>query len=102
VDQGLTRSAHQSPPVDGTDLQLALATVAAARDAALVPLDERPHGYPELAQGRWAAWRRKHRLDDAVPAEFASLLKDISDFGDPALRGLVAGRHWIPHHRAWR
>ncbi|GAA0638177.1 hypothetical protein GCM10009547_48180 [Sporichthya brevicatena] len=44
-------------PVEGSDLQTALQTVAGARAAQLIPLADRLRGYPERAQGRWAAWR---------------------------------------------
>jgi hypothetical protein len=37
-------------PVEGTDLQQALSAVAAAREATLVPLQDRLRGYPGLAQ----------------------------------------------------
>jgi hypothetical protein len=49
-------------PVDGDELQRALAEVADYRAAELAPLVDVLDGYAALAQGRWAAWRRKQHL----------------------------------------
>jgi hypothetical protein len=89
-------------PVEGADLQQALSAVAAAREATLIPLENRLRGYPDLAQRRWAAWVRKYRLSEAVPNEFSDALQHIYAFADPALRGEVGLRHWHPVEREWR
>jgi hypothetical protein len=88
-------------PVEGTDLQQALSAVAAAREATLVPLENRLRGYPGLAQRRWAAWVRKYRLSEAVPNDFSHALEHIYAFADPALRGEVARHHWRPDEHKW-
>jgi hypothetical protein len=88
-------------PVAGADLQQALSTVAAAREATLIPLENRLPGYPDLAQRRSAAWVRKYRLRSVVPEDFAEALEHIYRFADPALRGEVARHHWSPGNLAW-
>lgn len=88
-------------PVAGAELQQALSTVAAARDATLAPLENRLRGYPDLARRRWAAWIRKNRLPDVVPDDFSRTLERVFEFADPALRGEVARRRWRPDDRTW-
>lgn len=88
-------------PVTGADLRQALATVAGARQAILVPLADRLRGYPDLAQRRWAAWIRKYRLGGVVPDDFSHTLEHIFAFADPALRGEVTDRRWSPDDRTW-
>jgi hypothetical protein len=87
--------------VDGDELQRALAEVAAYRHAQLAPLLDVLDGYAALVQPRWAAWRRKQRLDDRLPASFADILDAVISFADPVLTGTVASRHWDPATRIW-
>ena len=90
-------------PVNGADLQQALSTVAAAREAALTPLDDRLRGYPDLAQRRWAAWVRKYRLHNAIPDDFTHALQHICAFADPryeAKSPVTAGAQAIKHGRS--
>ena len=49
-------------PVAGSDLVEAIRRVSASRAVQLAPLAEILDGYPELAQSKWAAWRRRHEL----------------------------------------
>jgi len=60
--------------VDGTALVESIKRVAAYRQVALRPLREILVGYPQVAQARWEAWRRKQRLVDTTPDQFADLL----------------------------
>jgi hypothetical protein len=85
----------------GDDLQTALVKVAGYRDVELMTLDEVLDGYADLAQGKWAAWRRKQRMDH-LPTMFADVLDDVVSFADPVLRGQVAGRTWGPVDRRWQ
>lgn len=88
-------------PIKGTDLQQALSAVAAAHQVTLAPLDKHLHGYPSLAQKRWATWVRKYRLSGTVPDDFSQTLEHICAFADPALRGTVAGHGWNPQEQKW-
>lgn len=84
----------------GTDLQEAIEQVATHRDTDLDTLERALVGYAELAQTKWAQWRRKLRLDQ-LPAEYADVLAGCMEFADPALRGEVADKTWDPSERSW-
>ena len=71
--------------IDGTQLTTAIDRVAHHRRVRLAPLAHVLDGYPVLAQQRWAAWRRKHRLDDRLPQRFDDLLALVVAFADPAI-----------------
>jgi len=88
-------------PVDGAELQRALAEVAAYRQVELSPLADALDGYAMLAQARWAAWRRKQRLDDRLPSSFLDVLDEVVAFADPAFITAVASRRWDPTARMW-
>lgn len=87
--------------VGGDQLQQTLVEVATYRRVALTPLAEALEGYAALAQARWAAWRRKQRLDQDLPRLFAEVLEAVLGFSDPALAGSVTDRSWNPSDRAW-
>jgi len=89
-------------PVEAEALLAALRKVAEFRQTDLVPLREVLDGYAELAQGRWAAWVRKQRLGDRLPANFAEVLERVQGFADPLLRHSDAGLSWDPRARRWR
>ena len=71
--------------VDTDQLQAAITTVANHRRAVLIPLRQILDDYALRAQQRWAAWRRKQRLDDRLPESFGDLLESVITFTDPAL-----------------
>ncbi|WP_328423967.1 nucleotidyl transferase AbiEii/AbiGii toxin family protein [Micromonospora sp. NBC_00389] len=87
--------------VDGDHLVAALQRVAEYREVTLVPLSQALDGYAILAQPRWAAWRRKHRLDDRLPQDFAEVLRQVFALADPAVTGLSRGRAWIATTSHW-
>ncbi|MGC4805734.1 nucleotidyl transferase AbiEii/AbiGii toxin family protein [Micromonospora sp. DT233] len=87
--------------VDGADLATAVQRVAEYREVTLAPLSQALDGYAALAQRRWAAWRRKHHLDDRLPQSFDELLQRVFALADPALTGLSAGRTWITQASGW-
>ncbi|MBF4766848.1 nucleotidyl transferase AbiEii/AbiGii toxin family protein [Nocardioides agariphilus] len=84
----------------GGDLQAAIEQVAAHRDADLDALERALVGYAELAQTKWAQWRRKLKLDQ-LPAEFADVLTGCIELVDPVLRGEVRDKTWDPSARSW-
>ena len=55
----------------GTDLQQAIHAVAQHLGAGAVPLDDVLDGYAEIAQAKWAAWRRRNQSDH-LPEQFRS------------------------------
>lgn len=87
-------------PVNGADLQQAIATVAAHRGAQLSPLREVLDGFPDIAQGRWFQWRRRQQLP-TLPEQFTQVLDDIYDFADPAIAGTVTESNWDPATSSW-
>lgn len=70
--------------VAASTLAESIARVARYRETPIAPLAEVLDGYAELAQPKWAAWRRKQQLDSA-PIEFQDLLDRVIDFADPIL-----------------
>ncbi len=88
-------------PASGNEIQQALAAVADYRETALMPLTDVLQGYAVLAPARWAAWRRRQRLDDRLPESFANLLATVIVFADPALRREMTDQVWDPEVRAW-
>jgi hypothetical protein len=75
--------------------------VAAYRNAQLTAMADVLAGYPARAQSRWAAWRRKQRLEDRLPAAFTDVLDRVVALADPALTGSAANQCWDPAARAW-
>ena len=73
-----------SREINSDDLAESIRRVAASRQVELSPLSEPLRGFADLAQSRWAAWRRKQRLNN-TPESFADLLDDVIAFSDPHL-----------------
>jgi hypothetical protein len=67
----------------------------------LIPLIDVLAGYPEIAQQRWAAWRRRQRLEDRLPEDFGEVLSAVIDFADPAITGSAEDHSWDPTTHAW-
>ena len=87
--------------IKGRELAGAIERVARHRQMRLAPLAQVLDGYPALAQQRWSAWRRKHRLDDRLPDRLADVLDAVITFADPAIDGTAADRLWNANERAW-
>ena len=87
--------------IDGTQLVRSTRRVAEHRHVQLVPLVEVLAGYAEIAQERWAAWRRRQRLEDRLPEQFEDVLTAVIDFADPAITGTAEGQTWDPIAGAW-
>lgn len=64
-------------PYDRTVLAEAVRRVAVHRGVTIAPLHEVLAGYPEIAQQRWTAWRRKQHLEATSPESFSDLLAPI-------------------------
>lgn len=87
--------------LDGAELQGAVSQVAAYRQIDVSPLADALEGYATLAQARWAAWRRRQRLEDRVPAAFGDVLARVIAVADPALAGEVEERRWDAGRGPW-
>lgn len=88
-------------PATGSVLIRAINTVAAHRGAALLPLVDALRDFPELAQNRWYAWRRRRDLAE-LPADFADLLAAVIAFADPAITGAAKDKHWVAAASVWQ
>ena len=74
-----------STVVNTDTLVEAIERVANHRQTAIEPLAATLDGYAQAAQPKYAAWRRKHRLN-STPAEFEELLTSVIAFTDPILQ----------------
>ena len=68
--------------VSAADLREAVGAVAAFRGVRLRSLAALRETLPPVAQGRWAAWRKKQRLEAIVPESFAGVLEAVIRFAD--------------------
>ena len=92
----LTRTHSITEP----DLRAALTRVADHRRATLQPLASTLAGYADLAQARWAAWRRRSNSDH-LPEGFLTVLDAIIEFTDTLLTSEPRTRTWNPHRNDW-
>lgn len=88
-------------PVDGTELERSLRTVATHRSVDLAPLVDILDEYSELSRTSWAGWVRRQHLDDRLSLSFSTVLHEVAKFADPVLRGEAVGRTWDPAQRRW-
>lgn len=87
--------------ISASELQTAIAAVASYRNIELALSREVLDGYADIAQTKWAAWRRKQKLNH-LPEQFADLLTDFFNFADPVLGGNVGNKTWDPSARLWQ
>lgn len=87
--------------LNGDELHESMTTVANHRKAELVPLEETLVGFPLLAQPKWAAWRRRQRLEHRLPENFADVLAAVSVFADPAITDQTGNKSWRPAALTW-
>jgi Nucleotidyl transferase AbiEii toxin, Type IV TA system len=83
------------------DLRAAIETVADYRQVRLQPLAPLLGAMPDIAQGKWASWRRKQRLDATTPERFGDLLGAVFAFAEPVLDGSAEGRIWHAATKSW-
>ena len=80
----------------------ALKAVADYRDVELANLDDAVDGYAEIAQPRWASWRRKLQLTETLPEHFDHALESLKNFADPIITGSITDpATWDPVRRTW-
>lgn len=72
---------------DATLLRVAIATVAQFRRVPLGRVSERLEGYGSVGQAKWAAWRRKMKLEAVCEAILDGQIKVVASFIDPVLEG---------------
>ena len=89
-----------SRAVTGADLQKAIREVARYRRAELIALGDVLDGYADLAQARWAAWRKRQNREE-LPSEFGDLLAEVITFAEPAITDDLTDMSWNPDNRQW-
>jgi hypothetical protein len=87
--------------IDGTQLTASLTLVAGHRRVRLISLLETLDGMAGPAQPKWAAWRRKQRMEQQIPEQFAEVLHHVTRFADPAISGSADKRTWDPARLSW-
>lgn len=92
----------RSRTVDGTDLQEAIKVVAHYRQVEIESLGAALSQMPALAQRKWEVWRKKQRLVQSTPADFADLLERCIAFADPVLTNGVTHLRWDPMSQDWK
>lgn len=80
-------AALSSTDVDHATLAESIERVALHRQTTIEPLSELLDGYADLAQPKWAAWRRKQQLVQTAP-QFADLLMEVVNFVEQVLESL--------------
>ncbi|GAB4084047.1 hypothetical protein GCM10028784_06770 [Myceligenerans cantabricum] len=85
-----------------SDLAAAIGQVAAHRGVVPQPLETVLEGMADVAQTRWAPWRRKQRLEASTPERFQEMLNEIVAFTGTALDGSSEGRAWDPEAGEWQ
>jgi hypothetical protein len=84
------------------DLRVAVEHVATHRSITLESIKVAAAGWPEVAQTRWGAWRRKLELEDQCLESFADQLSEIAEFIDPVFIGALAkDATWSHATRSW-
>jgi hypothetical protein len=69
--------------------------------ATLAPLANVLDGYPEFAQAKAAAWRRRVGADH-LPEQFIEVLDGVLRFADQPLRAEVNELTWAPDTGTWQ
>ena len=87
--------------IDGTELVRSARRVSEHRQVQLVPLSGVLAGYGQIGQQRWAAWRRRQRLEERLPEQFGDVVTAVIDFADPAIVGAAEGHSWDPGLGIW-
>jgi hypothetical protein len=87
--------------LNGTELVRSTRRVSEYRQVQLVPLAGVLAGYGQIGQQRWAAWRRRQRLEGRLPEQFGDVVAAVIDFADPAIVGVAEGQSWDPVGGIW-
>ncbi|WP_052207250.1 nucleotidyl transferase AbiEii/AbiGii toxin family protein [Sinomonas humi] len=84
------------------ELQEAVGRVAAHRSVQVVPLAPRLSGYQEVGQVKWAAWRRRQKVEHLCLGDLGEQVERVLAFVGPVFDGtLKAGSIWDPGSQAW-
>ena len=85
-----------------SELRAALEAVSAYRGVRLRPLLPTLETMTNVAQTKWAIWRRRQTLADQLPEQFVDVLRMIANFTDPMLNNaLPDSARWTPNRKTW-
>lgn len=80
----------------------AVRRVAAYRDLQVEPLPRLLAGYGNIAQPKWAAWRRRYSLTERTHSLLDDQLAELLAFAGPLFTQELTEDHaWIPATKAW-
>ena len=77
--------------IDPDELRHASQAVATYRGVTLTPITPAITGYGAVGQAKWAAWRRKERLDDISDPDLDTQMRHVADILDPVFAGGEVG-----------
>jgi hypothetical protein len=84
------------------DIRAAAVRVARHRGAELRLLRPLMAGYGAIGQVKWAAWRRKLRLEDLCEQNLDEQVERVLTFIEPVFDGSAEDHHrWSPDARSW-
>lgn len=83
------------------ELAQAITSVADHRGAEITLVAALLPSYPEIAQGKWAAWQRRPDVIEGLPESFTHVLIEVSQFIDPVIDGLAPDAVWNPIEAEW-
>ncbi len=87
--------------IKASELRQAIDTVAKHRETPINPLRTSLSGLADVAQAKWAAWRRRGRMEDQLPESIEDLLEELAAFIDPVLIGQESVTSWDPDTATW-
>jgi hypothetical protein len=74
---------HRQQTIDQASLLQAVQAVARHRQVKLRPIDDVVAGYGDLSQAKWAAWRRKNKMQDICDEQLDDQMKLIAHILNP-------------------
>lgn len=80
--------------IDSADLSESFEAVASYRQTAVSPLLPALASMPDIAQPKWAQWRRRQAYENALPELFSDVLTSVAAFVDPVLSGQTTTGSW--------
>lgn len=83
------------------ELAASIASVAQYRTVTISPIADLLLNYPDVAQARWRAWRRRPDVTQDLPEDFSRVLTDIARFIDPVMEPTHIGLRWNPLAFSW-
>ena len=96
------RSLAHSRSFSAATLRKAIEEVAKHRNVELAALSASLAGHDDIAQQKWAAWRKKTDVEDITLAALADQLVEVSQFLAPIFVGeLGTGTKWDPISWTW-